>query len=63
MHVQKQSSDVIAHQWRLESAELICHFEMLSVKIKCLCYCCSIMTHKCASDSVDNTDIPRIHLV
>ena len=23
MHVQKQSSDVIAHQWRLESAEII----------------------------------------
>ena len=22
MHVQKQSSDVIAHQWRLESCEL-----------------------------------------
>ena len=29
MHVQKQSSDVIAHQWRLESAELICHLGIL----------------------------------
>ena len=30
--------------------------------IKCLGYC-SIMTQKCASDSVDNTDIPCMHLV
>ena len=27
--------------------------------IKFLGYCCSIMTLKCASDSVDNTDLPR----
>ena len=26
-------------------------------------YCCSIMTLKCASDSVDNTDLPCTHLV
>ena len=31
--------------------------------IKCLGYCCSIMTLKCASDSVDNTDLPCTHLV
>ena len=33
MHVQKQSSDVIAHQWRPESAELICHLEILGDKM------------------------------
>ena len=33
MHVQKQSSDVIAHQWRLESPELIGHLEILGDKI------------------------------
>ena len=33
MHVQKQSSDVITHQWRLESAELICHLEILGDKM------------------------------
>ena len=36
MHVQKQSSDVIAHQWRLESAELICHIEILGDKMSML---------------------------
>ena len=33
MHVQKQSSDVIAHQWWLESPELICHLEILDDKM------------------------------
>ena len=36
MHVQKQSSDVIAHQWRLESAELICHLKILADKMSIL---------------------------
>ena len=36
MHVQKQSSDVIAHQWRLESAELIGHLESLGNKMSML---------------------------
>ena len=36
MYVQKQSSDVIAHQWRLESAELICHLEILGDKMSML---------------------------
>ena len=36
MHVQKQSSDVIAHQWRLESAELIGHLEILGDKMSML---------------------------
>ena len=58
MHVQKQSSDVIAHQWRLESAELDCHLQILGDEMSML-----LLTRKCASDSVDNTDIPRIHLV
>ena len=31
--------------------------------IKFIGYCCSIMTLKCASDSVDNTDLPCMHLV
>ena len=30
--------------------------------IKFIGYCCSIMTLKCASDSVDNTDLPCTHL-
>ena len=34
MHL--QSSDVIAHQWQPESAELICHLEILGDKMSIL---------------------------
>ena len=34
MHLQKQSSDVIAHQWRIESAELTCQLEILGDKMQ-----------------------------
>ena len=36
MHIQKQSSDVIAHQWQLESAELICHLKILGDEMSML---------------------------
>ena len=31
--------------------------------MKCLFYCCTIMTQKCACHSVDNTDIPGMNLL